>query len=161
MRTTTYGERDAAFGQAMLTLRTAIGLTRGELANHLCVSRQTVEKWETGRSYPKAQHLKEAIVLAFQRQAFPVGHEAEEIRALWKVAHQKAYLDEYWLFALLSQRQSSHFHAVPSQEQAVRDKGQTHGTVPIPLIPRAPVEEIAPVRVHSAPEPWVDWGDTQ
>jgi DNA-binding transcriptional regulator YiaG len=38
----TYGERDYAFGKAMLTLRTNIGLTQAGLADLLGVSRRVV-----------------------------------------------------------------------------------------------------------------------
>jgi len=40
-----YGERDYAFGQMMLTLRAAIGLTQAGLADHLGVSRRAVGEW--------------------------------------------------------------------------------------------------------------------
>ena len=38
-----------------------------------------------------------------QRAGLSFGHEDEEIRALWKAAHQKVLLDESWLSVLLSQ----------------------------------------------------------
>src|SRR6266699_2204092 len=60
-----YRERDYAFGQLMLTLRTSIGL-------------------------------------GMQLQVFPAGREAEEIRALWRAAHQKVLLDEAWLHDLVA-----------------------------------------------------------
>jgi transcriptional regulator with XRE-family HTH domain len=91
---TSHSERDDTCGTAILTLRTAIGLTQEGLARHLGISRQAVGKWEGGGMYPKAEHLKEVIALAVQHQAFPVGHEAEEIRTLWKVARQKIRFDE-------------------------------------------------------------------
>lgn len=103
---TSYRERDYAFGAAMLTLRTAIGLTQKGLANLLGISRRAVGEWETGNSYPKVEHLKQVIALAVKLQAFPVGNEAPEIRKLWKAAHQKVLLDERWLFALLEQTRS-------------------------------------------------------
>ena len=53
-----YGERDYAFGQVMLTLRTHIGLTQAGLADQLGVSRRAVAEWEAGSSYPKAHHLQ-------------------------------------------------------------------------------------------------------
>src|SRR5258708_34161000 len=96
-----YGERDYAFGQVMLTLRTTIGLTQAGLGERLRVSRRAVAEWEAGSSYPKAKHLQELIALAVQQQAFPAGREAEEIRALWHAAQQKVLLDEDWLAALL------------------------------------------------------------
>src|SRR5207302_426981 len=78
-----YGERDYTFGQAMLTLRTALGLTQAGLADLLGVSRRAVTEWEAGSSYPKTEHLKEFLTLCVQQQAFPAGREAEEFRALW------------------------------------------------------------------------------
>src|SRR5712691_6312185 len=96
-----YGERDYTFGQAMLTLRTALGLTQAGLADLLGVSRRAVTEWEAGSSYPKTEHLREFLTLCVQQQAFPAGREAEEIRALWHAAHQKLLLDEAWLAALL------------------------------------------------------------
>ncbi len=104
MERSLYGERDYAFGQTMLTLRTSLGLTQAYLAEHLGVSRQAVGDWEAGSSYPKAHHLKHLITLAVQQQAFPSGREAEEIRALWKAARQRVLLDELWLHKLLSQQ---------------------------------------------------------
>ena len=103
MKRYSYGERDDAFGQAMLTLRTAIGLTQAGLAQRFGVSGRAVRQWEAGLSYPKAEHLKAFLTLCVRQQAFPPGREEEEIRALWKAAHQKVLLDEAWLAALLKQ----------------------------------------------------------
>ena len=101
MKRSSYRDRDYAFGQVMLTLRNALGLTQTELAELLGVSRYAVRDWESGDKYPKAEHLKQFIMLAVQQKAFPAGHEAEEIRALWQLAHRKVLLDEHWLTALL------------------------------------------------------------
>src|SRR5712691_12540449 len=103
MKRSSYGERDYAFGQAMLTLRTALGLTQAGLAEFLGVSRKAVGHWESGGSYPTAEHLTALLTLAVQEGTFPAGREAEEMRAFWKAAHQKVLLDESWLSALLSQ----------------------------------------------------------
>src|SRR5579864_7143116 len=88
----------------MLTLRTAIGLTQAGLAERLQVSRQALGEWESGNSYPKAEHLKHVIALGVRASAFAAGREEEEIRALWRAAHQKVLLDELWLHELLSQQ---------------------------------------------------------
>ena len=101
MKRFSYGERDYAFGQTILTLRTAIGLTQSRLAEILGISRRAVSEWEAGSSYPKAKHLKQLIEIGVQQQTFPAGREAEEIHLLWKAAHQKVLLDEQWLAALL------------------------------------------------------------
>src|SRR2546421_9962860 len=93
MKRSSYGERDYAFGQSMLTLRTKLGLTQAELADRLGVSRRAGGEWELGSSYPKAEHLKQLIELAVKQQAFPAGRGAEEIRALWEAAGQKVPLE--------------------------------------------------------------------
>jgi transcriptional regulator with XRE-family HTH domain len=64
-----YGERDYAFGQALLTLRTAIGLTQADLAERLRVSRKAIGRWEGSFSYPKAEHLKALLAFAVGQQA--------------------------------------------------------------------------------------------
>ncbi len=102
MKSYAYGERDYAFGQLVLTLRTTIGLTQAGLAEALHVHRRAVAGWEAGSSYPKAEHLKELITLGVRASAFAAGREEEEIRALWKAAHQKVLLDEAWLRDLLA-----------------------------------------------------------
>jgi transcriptional regulator with XRE-family HTH domain len=89
-----YGERDYAFGQLMLTLRMRIGQTQAGLAELLHVQRRAVAGWEAGSSYPKAELLKQLIALGVRASAFAAGCEEEEIRTLWKAAHQKVLLDE-------------------------------------------------------------------
>jgi transcriptional regulator with XRE-family HTH domain len=137
MKRSSYGERDYAFGQIILTLRTAIGLTQAGLADHLGISQRAVGEWEAGSSYPKANHLKQFITLAVKHQAFPAGREAEEIRTLWKVAHQKVLLDESWLQELLRQQ------AAPRVDGAGE---QTRGADPVSAPP-------------TNGEPRVEWGE--
>jgi len=135
MKRFSYRERDYAFGQQLLTLRTAIGLTQASLAEYLGVSRQAVLDWEGGSSHPKAEHLKAFITLAVQHQVFHAGQEAAEIQALWKAAHQKVLLDETWLGELLS-----------------RDKPSGAGSMTLPT---------AQTIIQSPAEPRVDWGDAR
>src|SRR5947209_6996329 len=136
MKRSSYRGRDYAFGHAMLTLRTTIGLTQEGLAKHLGISRKAVGEWEAGLTYPKAEHLKAFLALAAQQQAFPAGHE-QEIRAFWHAAHQKVPLDEAWLAALLP------YTELPPVSQ--------------------PTEETSGAARALAPpthgEPRVDWGD--
>ncbi len=123
MKRSAYRERDYAFGQRMLTLRSAIGLTQARLAALLGVSRQSVADWESGGKYPKAEHLTQFVALAIAHQAFHIGQEAEEIRALWKAAHQKVLLDDVWLDDLLSHVQAAPIppdvEMAPAMAQAV------------------------------------------
>ena len=97
-----YRERDYTFGQAMLTLRTSIGLTQVGLAALLGISRRAVAEWEGGSNYPKEEHLQHFIVVCVQQHVFAPEREEEEIRDLWKTAHQRVLLDEAWLAAVLS-----------------------------------------------------------
>ena len=117
---TPYSQHDYKFGQTILTLRTAIGLTQAGLAAHLGVSRRTVGAWEAGSSYPSAEHLKELIALAVKSRAFPAGSAAQKIRVLWKEAHQKVLLDEAWLSALLNKPSSPSSGAKPSPTEGAK-----------------------------------------
>ena len=134
-----YGERDYAFGQRVLTLRTQIGLTQAGLSERLHVSRRAVTEWEAGSNYPTAEHLKELIALAVRASAFPAGREAEEIRALWQAAHQKVLLDEQWLQQLLGQPHPALTPLSP---------------VPLELPQRSEVSTTEP-----APEQRMHWGE--
>jgi len=78
MKGSSYHDRDYAFGQAMLTLRSAIGLTQAGLARYLGVSRKAVGEWEAGLTYPKTEHLKAFIALAVEQQAYPPGPRVTE-----------------------------------------------------------------------------------
>src|SRR5579859_3969101 len=154
MGTPAYNEQDYTFGQAVLTLRMAIGLTQAELADTLGVSRRAVGEWEAGGSYPKTHHLKEFISLAVKSQAFHSGYEAVEIRRLWKAAHQKVLLDEDWLSALLSQ---------PFSQETHGDSGQERAAGVQPSQPVAPTSQPAVVRSPQPTDPKagprVDWDD--
>jgi transcriptional regulator with XRE-family HTH domain len=88
-----YHERDYAFGQVMLKLRTSMGLTQAGLAHLLGVSRRAVGEWEAGSNYPKAERMQHFLELCVQQRAFAPGQEEEEIRTLWKTAHQRELLD--------------------------------------------------------------------
>ena len=132
MKRSSYSERDYAFGQMMLTLRTSIGLTQAGLAERLSVSRRAVAEWEGGLSYPKAERLTQLIELGVQQKAFTAGRDEEEIRALWRAAHRKVLLDERWLHDLLASPR------------------------PIPLFPQAETQA-HPTDLEPASIPRVDW----
>src|SRR2546426_1756137 len=164
VRRSSYRERDYAFGELILSLRSAIGLTQAGLSDHLGISKKAVGEWEAGSSYPKATHLKALIALAVKEQVWAFGHEEEEIRALWKAAHQKVLLDETWLSVLLSQPPA------PSAQGAVEQSGGAQvGSTPTPpqssLALVSPPEQRPPLAgpvASSAPAasgPLLDWGD--
>lgn len=47
------------FGEKLQALRKGKGLTQEALAEHLCVSRTAVSKWESGRGYPSIDSIKD------------------------------------------------------------------------------------------------------
>ncbi len=63
MKSYSYRERDYAFGQLILTLRTRIGLTQEGLGERLGVSRRAVAHWEAGLNYPDIEHLQALIAV--------------------------------------------------------------------------------------------------
>ncbi|HEX6480831.1 MAG TPA: NB-ARC domain-containing protein [Ktedonobacteraceae bacterium] len=140
MKGSSYRERDYAFGQVMLTLRTRLKLTQTELAEMLGVRRRAVIDWEGGLTYPNVDHLKQFVVIAIERQAWSFGHETEEVRALWQAARQKVLLDEAWLGGLLS-----HLQAPPASQSAE----ETSATAPPPEALASP----------SRGGPRLEWGD--
>src|SRR6266571_487705 len=135
-----YRERDYAFGQLILTLRTRIGLTQEGLGERLGVSRRAVAHWEAGLNYPDNEHLQHLIALGVQQRIFPAGQEAEEIRALWLAAHQKVLLDEAWLASLLGGRRPALTLLHPEPQEAAR-----------------PAE--LPSTAQLPPTPLLDWGE--
>lgn len=137
MKRSSYRDRDHVFGQAMLNLRSAIGLTQTGLADYLGVSRRSVGEWEAGSSYPKAEHLKKLIELGVQQQAFQRGQEAEEIRALWTASHQKVLLRETWLAELLTSKPVETPIAVTAPSPAAYPTQPTRSPQPATSLPLA------------------------
>jgi WD40 repeat protein/transcriptional regulator with XRE-family HTH domain len=113
MKTGVSGERVTTFGKRIQSVRYALDLTQAELAKQLGVSQQTMRNWETGKSAPKPEHLKRFIELALRGQVFAAGQKEEEIRTLWKAAHQNVPLDEAWLKALLADQLCQQESIVP------------------------------------------------
>src|SRR2546421_11814204 len=104
------------------------------------------------------------MTLAVQQHALPPGREAQEIRALWKAAHQKVLLDEQWLSALLNQ---------PSPPPAPVPVEEAQGAAVVSAPPAAPSSvaqasrpadsplSVMPAgrKAASARSPRVDWGE--
>src|SRR5512132_3987148 len=96
-----YRERRYAFGQQLLTIRTRVALTQSALAEAIGVHRRSVQNWETGVSYPKAETLQRMIAVFLAYGAWARDHERAEAQALWDQAAQDAphslpTFDEVW-----------------------------------------------------------------
>ena len=83
-----YRQRSYAFGQQLLSLRTRAHLTQIALAEQIGVNRRSVQYWETGESYPKADTLQRLITVLLSHHAFTEGQERMEAQALWSQAAQ-------------------------------------------------------------------------
>ncbi len=154
-----YRERDYPFGQAMFKLRTSMGLTQAGLADLLGVSRRAIGEWEGGLNYPKAEHFKHFLELCVQQHVFAPGREEEEIRALWKTAHQRVLIDEAWLADVLTQQSTP---PSPVEEAGSAAVVTTPPASPINLVQAShPGYSSSPAgsRVPSARGPRLDWGD--
>jgi WD40 repeat protein/transcriptional regulator with XRE-family HTH domain len=148
-----YRERDYAFGQVMLKLRTSIGLTQAGLADLLGVSRRAVGEWEAGSNYPKAPHLQHFLALCVQQHVFTPEREEAEIRALWKTAHQRVLLDEGWLAAVLTRPSAP---PAPVEEAGGAAAVGQASPAPVQLSPPAQTP-VAHAGEESAASPRVDW----
>jgi WD40 repeat protein/transcriptional regulator with XRE-family HTH domain len=120
MKRYSYGERDYAFGQRMLSLRMRLGLTQAGLAALLGVSRRAVSEWEAGSNYPTAGHLQHLLELGVRQRVLAPGREEEEIRAWWQAAHQKVLLDDAWLSSLFGRTRPTLTLLHPEQQEAAR-----------------------------------------
>jgi transcriptional regulator with XRE-family HTH domain len=124
MKKFSYHQRDYAFGQIMLTMRTRVGLTQAELGKILGVSRKAIGDWERGSSYPQAEHLKQFIALAIHYRAFPAERIVEEVHAIWERANQKVFFDETWLTTLLPPLEES--LSLPPGKEAISSAALGH-----------------------------------
>src|SRR5919205_4267895 len=77
-----YRQRRYEFGKQCLELRTRLVLTQGQLAEQIGVHWHSVQKWETGESYPKAESLQRLIAVCLRHHSFTIGNEREEAQAL-------------------------------------------------------------------------------
>src|SRR6266436_4545828 len=150
-----YRERDYAFGNLCLTLRTRIGVTQGEFADLLGVSERAIQSWEVGKSYPKVERLKRLIAVCVQHHVFESSHPEEEIRALWQAAHQRVLLDETWLRALLAPATGAHEAAGAAREvtaEMLIALGATGTPMPAPTpasLPRTRIDWVGALDVSS------------
>jgi WD40 repeat protein/transcriptional regulator with XRE-family HTH domain len=100
------------FGKQLLALRTRAALTQGALAEQCSIHRRSVQNWEAGVSFPKAETLQRLIGVLLDHRAFAPGSEAEEAQSLWKQAvqdgpHALHDFDMAWFALLLAKGAAS------------------------------------------------------
>src|SRR5262245_41704857 len=79
-----YREHKYVFGKQLLILRTRTALTQSALAEQIGVHRRSLQNWETGESYPKAEMLQRLIAVFLDQGIFTPGLESEEAAQLWE-----------------------------------------------------------------------------
>ena len=125
-----YDTKDYTFGLLLLTLREKTSLTQVALATLIGVSEKAVYNWEAGSDYPTGKNLKKLITVYLQNDAFPVGHEREEARAVWEqvslhAPRRKAIFDEEWFTTLLTNVHQER----QSKQQSQRDNEHARTTM--------------------------------
>jgi len=140
-----YRDNSYDLGNQLLILRTRIALTQIALAEQLGVHRRSVQKWETGLSYPKAEMLQRLIAVFLGHHAFTPGNERAEALALWEQAardgpHPLPPFDEVWFARSLA------FH-ITAPAPTDREQEQALGAAPPP-----------PAKSDTPPT-FIDWGE--
>jgi predicted ATPase/transcriptional regulator with XRE-family HTH domain len=115
-----YPTRDYAVGQVLLTLRSRAGLTQSALAARIGVHRRSVQKWESGETYPTAENLRALIDVLLRLGVFMPGQERAEASRLWQqvsqaAPHQLALFDTAWF----EQRLAAHSAAEPDDRESI------------------------------------------
>src|SRR5262245_29667174 len=102
-----YRDHRYELGNQLLMLRTRVALTQIALAEQIGVHRNSVQKWERGESYPKAEMLQRLIAIFLRHRAFTPGNEREEALALWQQTtqdgpHPLPAFDDAWFARTLA-----------------------------------------------------------
>jgi WD40 repeat protein/transcriptional regulator with XRE-family HTH domain len=142
-----YRERKFAFGTQVLAFRMRAGLTQSALAEQAGVHLRSVQNWEAGESYPKADALQRLIAVFLRHGVFSSGQERTEAQALWSLAatdgpHALATFDEEWFVHILAPP------ALASNTTALA----AAAAPPALAVPPAPVTQPNTAR------PIIDWG---
>jgi len=83
-----YPARNYALGEYLLTLRSRTKLTQAELAARIGVHRRSVQKWESGATYPTAENLRPLIEVLIKLGVFTPGQERNAATDLWQRVSQ-------------------------------------------------------------------------
>ena len=140
-----YRDHNYELGNQLLILRRRVALTQIALAEAIGVHRRSVQNWETGLSYPKAEMLQRLIAVFLRHHAFVLGNERAEALALWEQAardgpHPLPPFDEVWFARSLALHITAPAPTDREQEQAL-------GAAPPP--PAKP----------DTPPTFIDWGE--
>jgi non-specific serine/threonine protein kinase len=102
-----YKTRDFECGALFQTLRTKAHLRQQDIASMVGVGVNTVQFWESGSTYPKAETLKKLLEVYLRFELFSPGQELDEAEELWEKVRQQAprlnaLFDRDWFKAQLA-----------------------------------------------------------
>jgi predicted ATPase/transcriptional regulator with XRE-family HTH domain/Flp pilus assembly protein TadD len=88
-------------GLVFQSLRNKARLRQQDIATMVGVSVNTIQYWEAGTTYPKAQALKKLIEIYLRFEVFAAGQELAEAEELWEKVRQEAprlnaFFDHEW-----------------------------------------------------------------
>jgi WD40 repeat protein/predicted ATPase/DNA-binding XRE family transcriptional regulator len=137
-----YREHKFAFSRHILALRTRAALTQSALAEHIGVHLRSVQNWETGASYPKAETLQRLIAVFLSCQVFTSGSEHAEAQALWSIAaedgpHALAAFDKVWFARALALHTTT---PIQADHELAPSFGATPAPKALPVMPRALID---------------------
>src|SRR5262245_13653125 len=144
-----YRDRKFVFGNQLLTFRTRASLTQSALAEQIGVHLRSVQNWEAGESYPKAETLQHLIAVFLSHQVFTPGDERAEAQALWSLAaedrpHSLAAFDDAWFARTLAlSAAASAATAAPADIRSEQALGS----------------EMAPATTPGMSRAIIDWGE--
>jgi len=119
-----------ALGQHLLTLRSRVKLTQAELAARIGLHRRSIQKWESGETYPSADNLRALIKVLLDLGVFTRGQARAEASALWQSANQEtpARLEPFdfaWFDKLLAARTATNDQRPTTNETAPADPSRS------------------------------------
>lgn len=85
-----YPTRHYAVAEFLLTLRSRARLTQAALASQIGIHRRSVQKWESGETYPTADNLHTLIGIFIELAVFTPEHEQIEATSLWDLVSRHA-----------------------------------------------------------------------
>lgn len=145
-----YPTRHYAVSEFLFTLRSRAKLTQAALAAQMGVHRRSVQKWESGESYPTAENLHTLIGIFMKLGVFAPEQEQAEAAALWHLVSQHAPqqlppFDTRWFDQLLLARTSDLPRAQPFAPKSGNPLSAAHVEPPIAApIPPAPSDVARP-----------------
>ena len=97
------------FRGVLLRYRGRTGLTQKELAARVGVHLRSIQDWEAGISYPRAERLEAVVAALLEAGGFGVGQERREAEALWASLEReapayRAPFDATWFESLLARQ---------------------------------------------------------